>query len=91
MAIILPRVQRHFLRKSPYSRAFMRIYMISFLLYPHMHLFTVPDNRIGILSSSMFAGMMIGAVGWGTCESYLFWPVSRTETTDVVRFGPYGS
>lgn len=28
----------------------------------------VPDSYIGTVSSSMFAGMMIGAVGWGTCE-----------------------
>ncbi|KAI0249030.1 major facilitator superfamily domain-containing protein [Lactifluus subvellereus] len=39
IAIILPRVQRHF---------------------------ALPDNQIGILSSTMFAGMMFGAVGWGT-------------------------
>ena len=91
MAIILPRIQRHFLRKSPYSRAFMCIHMIPFLLSPHMHIFTVPDNRIGILSSSMFAGMMIGAVGWGTCKFYPIWLVSRIDSTDVVRLGPYGS
>ncbi|KAG8214375.1 MFS general substrate transporter [Butyriboletus roseoflavus] len=41
VAIILPRVQQHYL---------------------------VPDNYIGTLSSSMFAGMMVGAVGWGTCS-----------------------
>lgn len=29
---------------------------------------SVPDNYIGTLSSSMFAGMMVGAVGWGTCS-----------------------
>ncbi|KAH8981894.1 MFS general substrate transporter [Lactarius akahatsu] len=44
MAIILPRVQRHF---------------------------SLPDNRIGILSSAMFAGMMIGAIGWGTCSDLM--------------------
>lgn len=44
IAIILPRIQRHFL---------------------------LPDNRIGILSSTMFAGMMIGAVGWGTCSDLM--------------------
>jgi hypothetical protein len=27
----------------------------------------VPDQYIGTVSSSMFAGMMFGAVGWGTC------------------------
>ena len=31
----------------------------------------VPDNYIGTLSSSMFAGMMFGAVGWGTCSDLL--------------------
>lgn len=30
--------------------------------------FAVPDNYIGTVSSSMFAGMMFGALGWGTCE-----------------------
>ncbi|KAJ8593082.1 MFS general substrate transporter [Rhizopogon salebrosus TDB-379] len=44
IAIILPRVQQHYL---------------------------VPDNYIGTLSSSMFAGMMFGAVGWGTCSDLL--------------------
>lgn len=28
----------------------------------------VPDSYIGALSSSMFAGMMFGAIGWGTCK-----------------------
>jgi hypothetical protein len=42
--------------------------LITFLLCMHLHLYAVPDNRIGILSSTMFAGMMIGAIGWGTCE-----------------------
>lgn len=32
---------------------------------------TVSDRYIGTLSSSMFAGMMFGAVGWGTCTSVL--------------------
>jgi hypothetical protein len=82
MAIILPRIQRHFLRKSPYLE-FIRIHMIP----P----FAVPDNRIGILSSSMFAGMMIGAVGWGTCEFYLLYLLWFVRRTDVVRLGPYGS
>lgn len=38
---------------------------------PHNHfrlMLAVPDNYIGTLSSSMFAGMMVGAVGWGTCS-----------------------
>lgn len=44
IAMILPRVQRHYL---------------------------VPDSYIGSVSSSMFAGMMIGAVGWGTCSDIM--------------------
>ncbi|KIJ64572.1 hypothetical protein HYDPIDRAFT_90001 [Hydnomerulius pinastri MD-312] len=44
IAIILPRVQQHYL---------------------------VPDKLIGTLSSSMFAGMMFGAVGWGTCSDLM--------------------
>jgi len=44
IAIILPRVQRHF---------------------------ALPDNQIGLLSSTMFAGMMFGAVGWGTCSDLM--------------------
>jgi len=30
---------------------------------------SVPDNYIGTVSSTMFGGMMVGAVGWGTCTS----------------------
>lgn len=30
--------------------------------------FDVPDHSIGWLSTLMFAGMMFGAVGWGTCK-----------------------
>ncbi|KAJ7274109.1 MFS general substrate transporter [Mycena rebaudengoi] len=33
--------------------------------------YSVPDNYIGVLSSAMFAGMMLGAVGWGTCSDLL--------------------
>lgn len=33
--------------------------------------YSVPDSYIGVLSSSMFAGMMFGAVGWGTCSDVL--------------------
>lgn len=33
--------------------------------------YSVPDSYIGVLSSSMFAGMMLGAVGWGTCSDVL--------------------
>lgn len=31
----------------------------------------MPDNYIGYLSTSMFAGMMFGAVGWGSCKFYV--------------------
>ncbi|KAJ1309991.1 hypothetical protein OPQ81_006748 [Rhizoctonia solani] len=30
--------------------------------------YAIPDSRIGILSSSMFCGMMFGALGWGSCS-----------------------
>ncbi|KAL4081150.1 major facilitator superfamily domain-containing protein [Scleroderma citrinum] len=33
--------------------------------------YAVPDSYIGVLSSSMFAGMMVGAVGWGTCSDVM--------------------
>jgi len=41
-------------------------------MFTHMlTLSIVPDGYIGIVSSSMFAGMMFGAVGWGTCKDIL--------------------
>ncbi|KZV73229.1 MFS general substrate transporter [Peniophora sp. CONT] len=33
--------------------------------------YSVPDNYIGVVSSAMFAGMMFGAIGWGTCSDVL--------------------
>ncbi|KAF8869192.1 major facilitator superfamily domain-containing protein, partial [Gymnopilus junonius] len=33
--------------------------------------YSVPDSYIGSVSSSMFAGMMLGAVGWGTCSDVI--------------------
>jgi len=33
--------------------------------------YAIPDSYIGTVSSSMFAGMMIGAVGWGTCSDLM--------------------
>ncbi|TFK33035.1 MFS general substrate transporter [Crucibulum laeve] len=33
--------------------------------------YAVPDSYIGTVSSSMFAGMMIGAIGWGTCSDLM--------------------
>lgn len=46
---------------------------LNYLDQPHyLHLVSVvPDSLIGALSSSMFAGMMIGAVGWGTCSDII--------------------
>ncbi|TFK26851.1 MFS general substrate transporter [Coprinopsis marcescibilis] len=35
-----------------------------------MH-YNVPSSYIGTVSSSMFAGMMFGAVGWGTCSDLM--------------------
>src|SRR5258708_23892275 len=35
--------------------------------------FEVSDSRIGWLSTSMFGGMMFGAVGWGNCKYYIWW------------------
>ncbi|KAF5377815.1 hypothetical protein D9615_006670 [Tricholomella constricta] len=33
--------------------------------------YDVPDSYIGTVSSSMFAGMMFGAIGWGTCSDIM--------------------
>ncbi|KAH8831459.1 major facilitator superfamily domain-containing protein [Flagelloscypha sp. PMI_526] len=33
--------------------------------------YSVPDSYAGLLSSSVFAGMMFGAVGWGSCSDLL--------------------
>ncbi|KAH7101221.1 MFS general substrate transporter [Auriculariales sp. MPI-PUGE-AT-0066] len=44
VAIILPRVQRHY---------------------------DVSDEVVGLLSTATFAGMMFGAIGWGTCSDFL--------------------
>ncbi|KAJ7601244.1 major facilitator superfamily domain-containing protein [Mycena floridula] len=33
--------------------------------------YSVPDSYIGAVSSSMFAGMMFGAVGWGACSDLI--------------------
>lgn len=30
--------------------------------------FAISDRWIGLLSASIFAGMMVGAWGWGSCE-----------------------
>ncbi|KAG6885648.1 hypothetical protein C0993_011782 [Termitomyces sp. T159_Od127] len=36
-----------------------------------IHYDVVPDSYIGSLSSAMFAGMMFGAIGWGTCSDIM--------------------
>ncbi|KAH9933165.1 MFS general substrate transporter [Epithele typhae] len=55
VAIILPRVQRHF---------------------------SVGDSYVGTLSAAMFAGMMFGAVGWGTCSDLM----GRTAAFNATLF-----
>ena len=57
VAIILPRVQQHFDGKVVIKQCGQSSFIPS----------SVPDSFIGYLSSSMFAGMVIGAVGWGSC------------------------
>ncbi|KAI6044903.1 major facilitator superfamily domain-containing protein [Pisolithus marmoratus] len=49
----------------------MWIQAIAIILPRVQQHYSVPDNYIGALSSSMFAGMMLGAVGWGTCSDVL--------------------
>jgi hypothetical protein len=55
IAIVLPRVQQHYSSKGAFLHS-----PIQFVDY---RLFQVSDNFIGALSSSMFAGMMLGAIG----------------------------
>ncbi|KAI0040049.1 MFS general substrate transporter [Auriscalpium vulgare] len=49
----------------------MWIQAIAIILPRVQQHYSVPDNHIGIVSSSMFAGMMVGAVGWGTCSDLM--------------------
>ncbi|KAF8840797.1 MFS general substrate transporter [Paxillus ammoniavirescens] len=46
----------------------MWIQAIAIILPRVQQHYSVPDSYIGTLSSSMFAGMMVGAIGWGTCS-----------------------
>ncbi|KAF9222968.1 MFS general substrate transporter [Gyrodon lividus] len=46
----------------------MWIQAIAIILPRVQQHYSVPDSYIGTPSSSMFAGMMVGAVGWGTCS-----------------------
>lgn len=68
IAIILPRVQQHYSGGLPTPLPHSTPSLMPCTL-------TVPDNYIGSLSSSMFAGMMIGAVGWGTCRHLIIHPL----------------
>ncbi|KAF8349514.1 MFS general substrate transporter [Amanita rubescens] len=49
----------------------MWIQAVAIILPRVQQQFSVPDSYIGVLSSSMFAGMMFGAIGWGTCSDLL--------------------
>ncbi|KAH9959805.1 major facilitator superfamily domain-containing protein [Russula dissimulans] len=49
----------------------MWLQAISIILPRVQQHFSLPDNKIGLLSSTMFAGMMFGAVGWGTCSDLM--------------------
>ncbi|KIJ17575.1 hypothetical protein PAXINDRAFT_175426 [Paxillus involutus ATCC 200175] len=46
----------------------MWIQAIAIILPRVQQHYSVPDSYIGTLSSSMFAGMMVGAIGWGSCS-----------------------
>ncbi|KDR82970.1 hypothetical protein GALMADRAFT_238679 [Galerina marginata CBS 339.88] len=46
----------------------MWIQAIAIILPRIQQHYSVPDSYIGGVSSSMFAGMMVGAIGWGTCS-----------------------
>ncbi|KJA23266.1 hypothetical protein HYPSUDRAFT_137939 [Hypholoma sublateritium FD-334 SS-4] len=49
----------------------MWIQAIAIILPRIQQHYSVPDSYIGALSSSMFAGMMLGAIGWGTCSDVM--------------------
>lgn len=78
LAIVLPRVQQHYTGESSSD-----IYHPS----PTQTAYAVADSYIGIFNSSMFAGMMFGAIGWGTCESLLLNFVNRIEPNERYRLG----
>lgn len=33
--------------------------------------YSISDRSIGVLSTSIFFGMMLGSIGWGTCKPIL--------------------
>ncbi|KAF6754913.1 MFS general substrate transporter [Ephemerocybe angulata] len=49
----------------------MWIQAIAIILPRVQQHYSVPDSYIGLVSSSMFGGMMLGAVGWGTCSDLM--------------------
>ncbi|KAJ2935233.1 hypothetical protein H1R20_g1861, partial [Candolleomyces eurysporus] len=49
----------------------MWIQAIAIILPRVQQHYSVPDSYIGMVSSSMFGGMMIGAIGWGTCSDLM--------------------
>ncbi|RXW16530.1 hypothetical protein EST38_g9327 [Candolleomyces aberdarensis] len=49
----------------------MWIQAIAIILPRVQQHYSVPDSYIGLVSSSMFGGMMIGAIGWGTCSDLM--------------------
>ncbi|KAG7088038.1 hypothetical protein E1B28_012072 [Marasmius oreades] len=49
----------------------MWIQTVAIILPRVQYHYSVSDSLIGTLSSSMFAGMMVGAVGWGTCSDLI--------------------
>ncbi|PPQ80443.1 hypothetical protein CVT25_001770 [Psilocybe cyanescens] len=49
----------------------MWIQAIAIILPRIQQHYSVPDSYIGGISSSMFAGMMLGAIGWGTCSDVI--------------------
>lgn len=62
VAVILPRVQ------GDYPLPFLRSAGPCSMLFPAADEWGISDNWIGMLSSSTFTGMMIGAWSWGSCK-----------------------
>ncbi|KAI0335781.1 MFS general substrate transporter [Cubamyces sp. BRFM 1775] len=60
----------------------MWIQAIAIILPRVQQHFSIRDSLVGTLSSSMFAGMMFGAVGWGTCSDLM----GRTTAFNATLF-----
>lgn len=56
------------------------------MLYQPTHTSPVSDSHIGYLSSAMFAGMMLGAVGWGSCTFDMSFVSITTLKMSFCRF-----